>query len=201
MNILAHGYLSGRNEALILGNFIGDFIKGDPASARHDLTPGEIAGVRLHRAIDTFTDAHPDVAAVRDLLHPRCHKYAGAAVDIFFDHFLAVNFQSLTSESLSDFVPYFYHVLQDNVLRLPMPAMRMADYMIRQDWLTGYQSIEGIDRSLKGVSRRTVYPSGLDTAIEDLEQFYDQIYSHFNYFWTALVEHVRQIRIDLTATL
>ena len=201
MNILAHAYLSGRNTEALIGNFIGDFIKGDPASPRHNLTPGEIAGVRLHRAIDTFTDAHPDVAAVRDLLHPRCHKYAGAAVDIFFDHFLAINFQQLTGEPLAGFITYFYQTLQDNVVRLPPSAMRMADYMIRQDWLSGYQFLEGIDRSLKGVSRRTIYPSGLDTAIEDLERYYDQITSHFMYFWPALVEHIRQLHIALLSTL
>lgn len=200
MNILAHGYLSGRNTELIIGNFIGDFVKGDPANPRHGLTPGEVAGVRLHRAIDTFTDAHPNVAAVRDLLHPRCHKYAGAAVDIFFDHFLAIQFPELGGEPLADFVSYFYQTLQDNVLHLPPPAIRMADYMIRHDWLTNYQFLEGIDRSLKGVSRRTIYPSGLDTAIEDLERFYDQIASHFAYFWAGLVEHIQQIRTTLLLT-
>ncbi|UFH52386.1 ACP phosphodiesterase [Spirosoma sp. KNUC1025] len=201
MNILAHGYLSGGNEELLIGNFIGDFIKGDPASPRHNLTPGEIAGVRLHRAIDTFTDAHPEVAAVRDLLHPRCHKYAGAGVDIFFDHFLAIYFQQLTGESLSEFVPGFYQTLQHNTSRLPPSAVRMADYMIQHDWLTNYQFLDGIDRSLKGVSRRTVYPSGLDSAIEDLVQYYDQIASHFAYFWGALVAHIQQIRTTLISSL
>ena len=118
MNILAHAFLSGHHAELLIGNFIGDFIKGDPASLRHHLTPGLIAGVRLHRAIDTFTDAHPDVAAVRDLLHPRCHKYAGAAVDVFFDHFLAADFQGLTGEQLAQFVPYFYQTLRDNERQL-----------------------------------------------------------------------------------
>ncbi|GAB4024169.1 acyl carrier protein phosphodiesterase [Spirosoma koreense] len=201
MNILAHGYLSDRNTDVLIGNFIGDFIKGDPASPRHGLTSGEIAGVRLHRAIDTFTDAHPTVAAVRDLLHPRCHKYAGAAVDIFFDHFLANYFQQLTGEPLTDFVSYFYRTLQKNVARLPPPAMRMADYMIRHDWLINYQSLEGIDRSLKGVARRTAYPSGLDTAIEDLERYDDQIASHFLYFWPTLVEHIQQTRSALLISL
>lgn len=201
MNILAHGYLSGRNESLLIGNFIGDFIKGDPVSPRHTLTAGEIAGVRLHRAIDSFTDAHPDVAAVRALLRPRCHKYAGAAVDIFFDHFLASNFQQLTGEPLSEFVPYFYQTLQSNVARLPSPAARMADYMIRQDWLTNYKFMDGIDRSLKGVARRTAYPSGLDTAIEDLERYYNQIGEHFSYFWPALHEHCQQTRAVLIAAL
>lgn len=201
MNILAHGYLSGRNTDLLIGNFIGDFIKGDPASPRHTLTPGEIAGVRLHRAIDTFTDAHPDVAAVRDLLHPRCHKYAGPAVDIFFDHYMAANFQAISGEPLADFVSYFYQTLQTNVARLPIPAARMVDYMIRQDWLTNYQFMDGIDRSLKGVSRRTAYPSGLDTAIEDLDLYYDEIGTHFAYFWPALVEHCQQTRLDLLTLL
>ncbi len=198
MNILAHAYLSNRHPELLIGNFIGDFIKGDPANARHKLTPGEVAGVRLHRAIDSFTDAHPAVAAVRDLLRPRCHKYAGAAVDIFFDHFLAVDFQRLTNDSLSGFIHVFYQTLQENHVRLPVPAARMADYMIRQDWLTNYQFTEGIDRSLTGVSRRTAFPSGLDTAIEDFTEYYDQIAAHFAYFWPALVEHCQQTRQALT---
>jgi acyl carrier protein phosphodiesterase len=194
MNILAHAYLSDRQPGLIIGNFIGDFIKGNPENPRHNLTSGEVAGVRLHRAIDTFTDAHPDVAAVRELLHPRCHKYAGAAVDIFFDHFLAINFQGLTGGQLSEFVPDFYRVLTENTVRLPPAAGRMAEYMIRQDWLANYQFAEGIDRSLKGVSRRTAYPSGLDTAIIDFNEYYDQIARHFTLFWPALVDHCQQTR-------
>lgn len=201
MNILAHAYLSNRHTELLIGNFIGDFIKGDPSSFRHHLTPGVVAGVRLHRAIDSFTDAHPNVAAVRDILHPRCHKYAGAAVDIFFDYFLAINFQLLTGELLAEFVPYFYHILVKNQVSLPSSAARMADYMIRQDWLTNYQFVEGIDRSLKGVSRRTAYPSGLDTAIEDFTAYYDQIDMHFQYFWPALVEHCNETRASLLASL
>lgn len=197
MNILAHAYLSGKHTELIIGNFIGDFIKGDPAHSRHHLSAGEIAGVRLHRAIDTFTDAHPDVAAVRDLLHPRCHKYAGAAVDIFFDYFLANDFYSLTGEYLTTFVSQFYQTIRGNETKLPSAAARMADYMIRQDWLTNYQFIEGIDRSLKGVSRRTSYASGLDTAIEDLERYHDRIAQHFQYFWPALVDHTERFRTNL----
>ncbi len=197
MNILAHGYLSGRREGLLVGNFIGDFIKGNPASPRHDLAPDEILGVRLHRAIDTFTDAHPAVEAVRQLLRPRCHKYAGAAVDIFFDHFLALDFEQLTGEALSEFTAYFYKTLQNNTVHFPIPAIRMLDAMMRYDWLMHYQTIDGVDRSLKGVSRRTAYPSGLDTAIVDLERYYDPIGVRFAQFWPELVAHVRQMLATL----
>jgi acyl carrier protein phosphodiesterase len=197
MNILAHGWLSGRNDSVLAGNFLGDFIKGDPEHPRHKLTPAEVAGVRLHRAIDSFTDDHAEVAAVRDLLRPRCHKYAGPAVDIFFDHFLAANFAVLTSESLPRFTRYFYDTLQQNNLHFPDPANRMLTALVQYDWIRHYPTIEGIDRSLKGVSRRTAFPSGLDTAVEDLERFYGEIGERFNRFWPELVREVSRVRLEL----
>lgn len=201
MNILAHAYLSGQNEELLIGNFIGDFIKGDPASARHGLTSGEIAGVRLHRAIDTFTDTHPDVAAVRDILHPRCHKYAGAAVDVFFDHFLATRFEALTGGRLADFKTYFYQTLLRYTARIPPMAVRMLDSMVRYDWLTHYQTLDGIDRSLVGMSRRTAFPSGLDTAVEDLTIHYEVIGKRFDHYWPQLVHQMAERRTSLLASI
>lgn len=197
MNILAHGYLSGRSDALLVGNFIGDFIKGDPAHPRHNLSPGDITGVRLHRAIDTFTDAHPEVAAVRELVRPRCHKYAGVAVDVFFDHILAANFGELTGETLTDFTTYFYATLHRNANRLPQPAVRMLDAMSRHDWLGQYQTLDGINRSLNGIARRTAYVSGLDTAVVDLERYHDEIETRFRSFWPQLATHVHQTLASL----
>jgi acyl carrier protein phosphodiesterase len=197
MNILAHGWLSGRNDSVLAGNFLGDFIKGDPSHPRHKLTPDEIAGVRLHRAIDSFTDDHPEVAAVRNLLRPRCHKYAGPAVDIFFDHFLAANFGILTGDSLPVFTRYFYKTLQQNTANFPDPASRMLGALVQYDWISHYPTIEGIDRSLKGVSRRTVFPSGLDTAVEDLERYYLEIGGRFDRFWPDLVDEVVRVRLEL----
>ena len=202
MNILAHGYLSeltplGRNDGLLLGNFAGDFIKGDPAHPRHALLPDELLGVRLHRAIDSFTDMHPAIAAIKVLLRPRCHKYAGVAVDVFFDHFLAVQFAELTGYQLAAFIPYFQNTLLQNTDRLPEPASRMLAAMIRYDWLTHYQTVDGVDRSLKGLSRRTAFPSGLDTVIQDFTANYETIGDAFDRFWPDLVAEVRRVGGEL----
>lgn len=198
MNILAHGYLSeltplGRNDGILLGNFAGDFIKGNPTHPRHALMPDELLGVRLHRAIDTFTDTHPDVAVVRTLLRPRCHKYAGVAVDVFFDHFLALRFTELTNQSLADFVSYFQNTLLRHTDRLPESANRLLAAMIRHDWLTHYQTADGVDRSLKGLSRRTAFPSGLDTVIQDFTANYQSIGDAFGRFWPELVAEVQRV--------
>ncbi|MEZ0541155.1 acyl carrier protein phosphodiesterase [Fibrella arboris] len=192
MNLLAHAWLSDRNDEFLIGNFSGDFIKGDPAHPRHGLLPGEINGIRIHRAIDAFTDSHPEVLAVCNILHPRCHKYAGVAVDVFFDHFLAVQFKEVTGDSLNEFVGYVYQLLQRRQDRLPPKAARMARYMMEQDWLRHYQTTAGIDRALSGLARRTQFPSGLDTAVEDLVLHYDTINLHFLRFWPQLVAHIRE---------
>lgn len=191
MNLLAHAWLSGRNDGYLIGNFIGDFIKGDPTHPRHALLPDEITGVRIHRAIDTFTDAHPDVAAVRELLRPRCHKYAGVAVDVFFDHFLATQFRDLTGDDLDEFVGWFYQTLRTHANRLPARAARMGQYMMAHDWIRTYQTTAGIDRALNGLAQRTQYTSGLETAVEDLVAHYEGINGHFLRFWPELVAHLQ----------
>ena len=197
MNILAHGYLSTVPDSLItddllLGNFLGDFIKGDPTHPRHELTPGVITGIRLHRAIDTFTDAHSDVALVRNRLHPRCHKYAGVAVDVFFDHFLSRNFVELTGQPLSTFTDYYYTTLRqaaDSGNTFPEPARRMLTAMIQYDWIPYYATFDGVERSLRGIARRTSFPSGLETAVADLERYYDEFEAAFGRFWPSLVAY------------
>ncbi len=204
MNLLAHGYLSTVPDSpitddLLVGNFLGDFVKGDPTHPRHALTPAVIVGIRLHRAIDTFTDTHADVALVRDRLHARCHKYAGVAVDVFFDHFLSRNFTALTGQDLSAFTDYYYSTLRqraaDSATGFTEPARRTLAAMIQHrnagtDWILGYATFDGIDRSLRGISRRTHFPSGLETAVLDLETYYDEFEAAFQRYWPALVAHV-----------
>lgn len=194
MNILAHAYLAGDDEGLIIGNFIADFIKGTPEHPRHGLSAGVQRGVWLHRQIDSFTDQHPLVEQMRILVRPRCHKYAGVAVDVFLDHFLAKDFAEITGQPLSRFVPAFYQLIRRHRDQLPEGARRMSDYMMQHDWLTEYQYLDGIDRSLKGIARRTVFPSNLDTAIAELSGHYRNFERYFRQFFPELQQHVSAFR-------
>ena len=56
MNYLAHAFLSFNDSGLLIGNMISDFVKG---KKQFDYTPDIQKGIRLHRMIDTYTDAHP----------------------------------------------------------------------------------------------------------------------------------------------
>src|SRR5690606_38990711 len=100
MNFLSHLYLSGKSTEIIIGNFIGDFVKG----AKMDDYPPEVTkGIKLHREIDFFTDNHPVVMKSKDKLRVKHGHYAGVVVDMFYDHFLAVDWESYHPQPLKIF--------------------------------------------------------------------------------------------------
>lgn len=86
MNYLAHLALSHDNSGVMLGNFIGDYVKGSNYSR---YSPKVRTGILLHRKIDDFTDNHPIVKESSLLLKDAYGRYAGVIVDMFYDHFLA----------------------------------------------------------------------------------------------------------------
>src|SRR5262249_19698029 len=101
MNYLAHLFLAGDSAESLIGNLAGDFVKGPLA----DRFPPAIAdGIRTHRRVDAFTDAHPSVAAFRHVLIPEHGHYARVIADVFFDHFLATRFDDYSRESLDAFL-------------------------------------------------------------------------------------------------
>ena len=95
MNFLAHIYLSGDNDLIKIGNFMADGIRGKQFENYH---PEIQKGIILHRFIDTFTDAHPVFRQSTKKLHENYHHYAGVIVDVFYDHFLAKNWNLYSDE-------------------------------------------------------------------------------------------------------
>ena len=113
MNFLAHLYLSGNNKEVILGNFIADAVKGKELNRYKEQVQ---VGIRLHRAIDTYTDKHPVVEKSKERLRGKYHKYAGVIVDMFYDHFLAANWNEYSNEPLNKFTSNAYRILILNFL-------------------------------------------------------------------------------------
>ena len=151
MNFLAHAYLSGKNKNILLGNFIGDFIKGRQALSEFD--PAIISGVELHRAIDEFTDGHPIVHKSKDRLRATYRHYSAVIVDVFYDHFLAINWKQYHAEPLDKFVEETYQSIESFSPILPARFKRMFPYMRSGNWLAGYREVEGVHRALSGMAR------------------------------------------------
>lgn len=184
MNFLAHAYLSGENKKILLGNFMGDFIKGRQALS--ELEPDMIRGVELHRAIDEFTDNHPVVHESKQRLRARYRHYAGVIVDVYYDHYLAVHWKHYHDESLESFAARTYEIVQSFPRFLPLPFKNMLPYMIRGNWLVGYRDISGIHRALSGMASRTAYDSHMEHASEDLRKHYETFQEEFQAFFPKL---------------
>lgn len=167
MNYLAHAYLSFMHEDVLVGNLISDFVKG---RKKFDYAAGVQKGISLHRSIDTFTDDHPVTKEAKKYFRVAVGLYAGAFVDVVYDHFLAVDAVSWQQQSLQSFTAFVYETLDYNYEVLPQKLRLMLPYMKKQNWLYNYQFEWGIQRSFEGLVRRAVY---LDSSVAAFENFTD----------------------------
>jgi len=187
MNFLAHVYLSGDNEEVLVGNFIGDFVKGSDMSHYPPLIQ---KGIRLHRSIDHFTDTHPTVLRSKVRLREAFRHYAPVIVDVFYDHFLARDWIKYSEVPLLEYTHRFYETMNNYLDRIPRGVVRMLGYMIKDNWLYHYRHIEGINRALTGLSRRTTFVSKMEHASKALEKDYAAFEEDFNEFFPQLQHHV-----------
>lgn len=184
MNYLAHLYLSGENSDIILGNFLGDSLKGREY-LKYNKTVQK--GVFLHRFIDSFTDAHPFVRKGSERLRPQYRKYAGVIVDIFYDHFLAINWEQYHHISIREFANEMHKVLSSHYFEMPPKAQQLVPFLIQSKRLVTYESFDGIERTLKIMSIHTSLPDKTDFAMEVLYQMYNDFNEEFNEFFKEII--------------
>lgn len=191
MNFLAHLYLSGDDEEIIVGNFIADHVKGKKFE---NYSPGIQEGILLHRSIDSYTDAHPVFITSKNRLATKYRKYAGVITDMFYDHFLSAEWSRYHPEPIDVFTRRMYAILLKKFLILPPRTKRMLPFMAKDNWLKGYGSLEGIDMALKGMDRRTPFNSGMGEAVSDLRNDYDLFRDEFRRFFPEMIRYTDQIR-------
>lgn len=187
MNFLAHAHLSGNNEELMFGNFIADAVKG---SHYNNYPEGIKNGIVLHRKIDSFTDTHPVFKKSLGRVRDRFGKYSGIVVDIFYDHFLAANWQEYHVDELAVYAQKVYGVLQDRYDLLPARTKRLLPYLTQQNWLLGYANLIELKLVFLGMDRRTGHKSGMSLAVDVLEENYLGLQNDFSEYYPLLQSYV-----------
>lgn len=183
MNHLAHLYLSQHTEAMMVGNFIADGIKGKKYL---EFEAGVSKGIVMHRAIDTFTDSHPLVSHSKTYFRRKYGLYSAVLIDLFYDHFLASNWNDYSDMPLSLFADHAYRVMEKNFIHLPARYLQILEYMQKENWLLNYAHLEGIQRSLNGMSRRIKGNPGIEHALNEFRNHYDELGSDFRKFFPEL---------------
>jgi acyl carrier protein phosphodiesterase len=192
MNFLAHLFLSGEEDSeLRIGNFMADWLRGN----QFDAYPQAVRrGIALHRAIDHFTDTHPLIRQGIRRLHPTQAKYAPIAIDIFYDHFLAIHWAQYHSEDLKSYTQKIYGELRTYKHLIPSDIHWIVERMIEQDWLGGYAERAGIKRTFEGLSKRVNFPSNLATADQDLWTHFSEFSQEFAVFFPEIIDFSMQKR-------
>ena len=186
MNFLAHSYLTFTDEQIV-GQFLQDFIRNKDRFS----FPKKIGeGITLHRAIDTFTDAHPEIHEAKKIFSSLVRLYAGAFVDVAFDYFLA---NSLPSETLKVHSEKVYRVLRNHEEFLPENFLRMLDRMEKDNWLYNYREDWGIEFSMKNVLNKAKYLNKNLAVFEVFLSSKPELQNHFDHFFPDVLAEVQKI--------
>ncbi len=187
MNFLAHLYLAGQDEELIIGNFIGDSVKGKLALKNFPV--GVQHGIMMHREIDRFMDTHATVRQGTHRIRDSFGKYAPIVMDMYYDHILAKNWSDYSSQELAHFIDAKYDLIDRNIHLLPEKALQMFPYMKKSNWLLQYKSLEGLDQIFKQMDIRTGRKSGMHDAIPPLTRDYAFLEEEFMHFFKDIIDH------------
>ena len=184
MNHLAHSLLAGDDEGLRLGGMLGDFVHGRPDPARW---PSRVIdGIRLHRAIDVYTDTHPEVLAAKARLPPPYRRYAGILLDMWFDHCLARDFSRWSAQPLPGYSDALRALLWRRDALLTPVLRQFRAYMEANDLPAGYADRAVLGRALGGIGQRLSRANPLDSALPVLVEHEGELQRRFEAFFPQL---------------
>ena len=178
MNHLAHALLAAEAPLLLAGNLAGDFVKG-----RLDRLPPTplMAGIRMHRGIDAYTDRHPVFMRSRGRVAPR--RVSGVIVDVAYDHFLARHFDRYSDLPLEAFAGRAYRTLLEHQALLPPRLRGLLPRIVAEDWLVSYRWLEGVERTFARLSRRV---AALAAGTDQIRARYGPLEADFLEFYPEL---------------
>ncbi|MFT4760631.1 MAG: acyl carrier protein phosphodiesterase [Paraglaciecola sp.] len=192
MNFLAHLYLSGEDEDLLIGNFIADFIRNREVP---NYSEGVQKGIHLHRKIDYYTDNHLVVRKGTHRLRANHGKYAPVVLDVLFDYLLANNWEKYSDEPITDYTKKVYAILTKNRDILPAKIGARLPEMIADNWLIKYGWDDGLRYVFERMKTRVSQPLLLNNSVESLKADYDLFEAEFNEFFPEVIAYVNKLRV------
>jgi acyl carrier protein phosphodiesterase len=183
----------------MLGGVLADFVRNPEVAA---LPANVQAGVRLHRMIDGFTDRHPTVQRSIGRISARLGWFSGIAIDIYYDHLLARNWERHSQEPLGAFAKRAYRTLDLLTPITPPEPRSFLRRFIDQDHICRYATVEGLTHTFTRVSQRIAQripkkAIWLPDAIPDLLAADGELATDFQGFYPEIMAYVMKSREEL----
>jgi len=191
MNFIAHLVLSPKEKNFLAGNIAADFLRGFDQKRMLDSIR---SGIAMHHFVDQYTDTHPVVKNSKDRLKEHFHLLSGVLTDVFYDHYLARNFEYIANISLQEFCGYIYETLGQNITELPPALQRFVPIMIRENVLYSFREIEGVQLALTRINRRIKMKISTGLAITALLDHYEVLEADFKAFFPCLIQATESYR-------
>lgn len=192
MNFLAHLHIANHCSSDLAGNLLGDFVKGDPS--KH-YSQSLADGIRLHRFVDSYTDAHAISRQAKSLFKKETQRFAPIALDVFWDHCLATNWSEYSDSSLKQFCEISHNkISRDSEPHWPENFVMIHQKMAQQRWLESYESMDSIEMVLERMSLRRPRLAALKECFGDLSNNYDKLQCHFYELYPDVLERSLQHR-------
>ncbi|WP_281213879.1 ACP phosphodiesterase [Shewanella insulae] len=186
MNFLAHLHLADNSKTDLAANLAGDFAKGNIADHPKSLQQG----IWLHRQIDSLTDSHELTKELKAAFPKTLQRAAPILIDLAFDHMLAKYWEEYHHLSLPAFALQAYQALS-SAEELPVKLDEIIIRMEQENWLIAYESREGLNQTIKAVSRRVSKPDIFDGAIDTVKRMDTEIEIAFRTFYPQLMAYSR----------
>jgi len=191
MNWLPHVFLSESSVEFQLGNLLADVVRGP---RREAMSADFVRGAVCHKAIDSFTDAHSIVKRSRARISSEHRRFSGVLVDVFYDYYLARDWQVYSASALDAYTAAFYASAEPHLTSLPPDARTMLERIIRYDLLGSYAGVDGVERALRRISSYLTSRWGrefvLDRGVRDLLAHEAEFAADFHEFFPLLQAHV-----------
>ena len=174
MNFLAHSLISleideKENKKTLYANFAGDFYKGLVETIE---LPDELKeGIVLHRIIDKISDRNENF--LNELLTEKFGIFKGIVSDMYIDHFLSKNFDSLFNDNLNNIENKILYNVKINEKFFPDNFKRTFQWFKSEKVMSSYQNINFLERAFYGISQRVRKGEILKSSIIELQKNYN----------------------------
>lgn len=191
MNYLAHLHIAQYSGTSLLGNFLGDFVKGNPDGLFNKKV---VKGIRLHRFVDSYTDSHPLIKASKPLFPKELRRFSPISLDMFWDHCLAKHWLMFHDKSLANFSLQAQIILtmEKDELAQPLPERfeKISLLVWQGKWFEHYADIRNIDFALQRIACRSPRMKPLTSTFASLSEHYEQLTETFFELYPDVLQSV-----------
>ena len=158
--------------------------------------------MKMHKSIDMFTDSHPLVSKSKSRLGEKGYL-KGVIIDLLYDHYLALNWETYASVSHSVFLKSFNSSALLASEGYPSEPRSIVAKLVESDRLAKYSEFEGFVEALRRIDARlSPRIKAKDSALNYIavvEREYSSLKTDFETFFPELMTFFKNHELGSTS--